>query len=403
MAVTTRDIDDLKRRFHQAYGSRAPTHMVQAPGRVNLIGEHIDYNGLPVLPMAIDRRILLLLRARTDNVIRVTNADPRFYRAEFTLRHDIPASPGSSWVNYLKAGAQAVVRAHRAEVGFDAVIGSSLPVAAGLSSSSALVVATALALDHVNAVDSDPLALAALLAEGERYVGTQGGGMDQAICLAARAGTASRITFGPLRVTPRRIPRHWRFVVAHSLADAEKSGAIQETYNQRTQECEAALATIAQALNRPMPTYMSLLETEDYGALRDAAGTLDERFAKRFRHVVSEARRVFRAECAMEADDLAAFGNMLVASHLSLRDDFEVSTPDLDLLAEIALDGGAAGARLTGAGMGGCAIAVTDADHVASVVEALAERFYRRRGVRDPEAMHLFTAEPSHGASVSAM
>ena len=179
------------------------SHMVRAPGRVNLVGEHIDYCGLPVLPMAIQRSVRIAFHPRADREIRLTNRDARFPPSAFTVNAEIPPAPAGDWSNYPRAAAHALVQRFPNLRGVDAQVDSDLPVAAGLSSSSALVVATALALLHANRASVPLLELMDLLARGERYVGTAGGGMDQAIILGAQAGCASRIDSHPLRLTPR--------------------------------------------------------------------------------------------------------------------------------------------------------------------------------------------------------
>jgi len=217
---------------------------VRSPGRINLIGEHIDYNDLSVLPMAIGRHVHLLVRPRADDRIRIASLAHGFEPREFTLGADIPPYPVGDWGNYVKAAVQALARTHDGLHGFDAVLDSTLPVAAGLSSSSALVIGVALTLLSANDRTWDPIPLAEAMAKAERYTGTQGGGMDQAICAGAVEGTASRVDFAPLRITPVPVPTEWRFVVAHSLSRAEKSGAAQQTYNRRTVECREAVAQV---------------------------------------------------------------------------------------------------------------------------------------------------------------
>lgn len=404
--------------FARRYGA-APTHEVTVPGRVNLIGEHIDYCGLPVLPMAIERRIRLLLRPRADPRVRLATIEPGAGARSFRLDGGIePYGPGD-WGNYPKAAARTLLDGGKlAEApdprGLDGLVTSDLPVAAGLSSSSALVVACALGLLATNdprsrrserrrpGSDRDRLELAGRLAEGERFVGTAGGGMDQAACLLARAGHALRIEFGPLRATHVPVPQRWRFVVAHSLERAEKSGRARAAYNARTRECAAALDRVRRHLGLgDAIDYAALLERVEPGRLVDAGNAaLEAPLRARFRHVVTEARRVAAAADAMRRGDLARFGDLLSASHASLRDDYEVSTPALDRLVEVAMDAGAAGARLTGAGLGGCAICVCEAGRVGRVRDALRTRFYEGRA--EPERLEppLFEVTASAGAAV---
>ncbi len=415
-------LPDAREAFTEEFGAPA-TILVRAPGRVNLIGEHIDYCGLPVLPMAIEREIRVALRPRDDARIRIASASAGFAPRVFEMEPEIAPSPAGDWVNYVKAAAQALVGedgplgSGGPRRGLDGLVHSDLPVAAGLSSSSALVVACALAILMANGCDVDaadgPIGrreLADLLAEGERYVGLRGGGMDQAICLGAREGHAARIEFDPLGWAEIAVPEDWRFIVADSLVRAEKSGAAREVYNRRTEECRAALAQLADLVDPASRsasggvTYRALLSgVPAVRLLEEAAGRLDSTLAARFRHVIGESVRVEAAVRALGSADLEAFGRLLQASHRSLRDDYEVSTAELDELVEIASESGAAGARLTGAGLGGCAIAVCDRDREPGVLAALEDRYYAARTVEPPLADQLFVARPSAAASVTRL
>lgn len=406
MQPDVRDLERLRVVFARHLGRPGPSHVVRAPGRVNLIGEHIDYNGLAVLPMAIQRNIVVLFRANADATVRVANANDAFPPREFTLSASIPPFAAGDWGNYLKAAVQALAAECDARIGIDAVVGSTLPIAAGVSSSSALVIAVALALARVNDLEIPALDLAERMAHAEHYVGTHGGAMDQAICLMAQPGTASRIDFDPLRATPVPIPDHWRFIIAHSLAQAEKSGAARDEYNRRTRQCRRALERVSAHLGiaPSRATYRTVIAARPVAQLLGAAEScLDGTLLKRFRHVVTEADRVHRAERALRDADLDRFGRLVQESQASLRDDYEVSTRALDEIAEIAGAAGAVGARLTGAGMGGCAIALARSETVDGVVDALVKRFYGPRDFSGSVEDHLFISEPAGGASVTSV
>lgn len=367
--------------------------VARAPGRVNLIGEHIDYHGLAVLPIALARAVRVHFRPRDDGRMSLVDADPRFAPAAFELGPDLTPGPAGDWQNYARAAAR-VAYAFGARRGIDARITSDLPAAAGLSSSSALVVAVARAILSANDVDVPVRELAAGLAEGERFVGTEGGGMDQAVCLEARAGSALLIRFEPLSCRPVPIPRTWRVLVAHSGVDAEKSGALRDAYNLRRVEGRWALAELL-----PGRSFAVALSEHPVAALlARAAGKLGDVRFRRFRHVVTEARRVESAVACLEAGDLEGFGALMTASHASLRDDYEVSHPRLDRLVEAAIDAGAAGARLTGAGFGGCMIALCESSGADAVRVAL-DRALATEGIPE-SARTLFVAEPGGGASV---
>ena len=417
--------------FGARFEGAGPTHLTRAPGRVNLIGEHTDYNGLPVLPMALQREITLLFRPRDDATIRIANANPEFEPRSFQIAPEIEANAPGDWGNYVKAPCQEMARAQQELSepdtlrGFDGLVASDLPVASGLSSSSALVIAVGSTLATVNGFDIPPLEMAESMARAERYTGTQGGGMDQAITLGAASGCASRIEFEPLEMFTIPVPSSWHFVVADTLVRAEKSGAAQAAYNLRTRECREALALILDALSgapvsprnpsrpggngsprdevsdAPRMRYSELLEDAELrDLLSQADRVLEEPHLSRFRHVVTEATRVYEAEGAMKANDLLTFGLLMDASHESLREEYQVSSPELDRLVELARRGGAAGARLTGAGFGGCIVALADDRHVQEVIANLEEGYYRERSLPGPVENHLFEALPSAGASI---
>ena len=396
-----------------------------APGRVNLIGEHTDYNGLPVLPIAIDREVRVDFRVVDDPVVRLDSPSARFAPFAFQLKRPIEAADQGDWSNYVRAAARGLLE-HGVPLqrGIEGTVTGDVPIASGLSSSSALVVASALALLRANGVEVGErtgsgdatlpgtgvrettriqaalsrLELAALMARAERFVGLEGGGMDQAACLHGLEGHALRIEFDPLRVTPVPVPGEWRWVVASSLVRAEKSAGARDAYNERARQCREALEGLGQ------PTYRDLVASDDPdGLLRHARRALAPVLFRRFRHVVTEGRRVAQAERAMRAGDVNRFGDLMVRSHESLRDDYEVSTGELDEIVTVALEAGAAGARLTGAGFGGCAVALCDVTTVAPVMEALAARFYEPRLGRPPTRNMLFVAKPGGGAGIQEM
>jgi galactokinase len=395
--------------FTARYGA-PPTHVSRAPGRVNLIGEHTDYNDLPVLPMALQREVRLALRPREDRRVRLTNVLPEFAPLEFEIAPGIPPSEPGDWGNYAKAPADHLARHFSIERGFDGLLASDVPVASGLSSSSALVNAVGLALAHLNELGTEPLALASLMAEAERYTGTRGGGMDQAISMGARAGHAARIDFAPLRMHHVPIPSDWRFVVADTGVRAEKSGAAQRAYNLRRAECEQALEVVGEELvrtggvPRPPSSYPAMLQAVRHdGALTAGESVLTGNLLKRFRHVVTEAHRVGLAADMLLSADLAGFGNLMDASHGSLRTDYNVSSSELDELVALAKEGGAVGARLTGAGFGGCIVALAPLMGVDDVVASLWNGYWGDRDPGGAEDSHVFVAVPSAGATCTSL
>lgn len=358
---------------------------VSVPGRVNLIGEHIDYHNLSVLPMAIQRRVSIAFTPRQDNTLC---ASSQGYADRSFLLTDLTPFPAGDWGNYLKAAVQMIARRWTLERGLDAAVASDLSFAAGLSSSSALLTSFALALLHANAIYPTISELMELLPEGEQYVGTRGGGMDHAAVLASRAGCALLVDFAPFRFEPIPIPPGWSFLVAHSLTVAEKSGALKAEYNARRTAGLNALAKLG------LPSYREALNEASPEKL---AAPIPEAERAAFLHVVSEAKRVECAVRALRSNEIEQFGELLSASHESLRDRLLVSNPALDELVECALDAGALGARLTGAGFGGCAIVLTKTEHLDKVRTGLLTTFYARRATFD-EQSHLMIATPSAGA-----
>ncbi|MBL8231748.1 MAG: galactokinase [Bryobacterales bacterium] len=318
-----------------------------APGRVNLIGEHIDYHLLPVLPVALTRGIRIQWQPRQDATISLRSRDG-YPPCEFELSASIPPAPPGDWSNYVRAAAQAVAIRWGIVRGIDAEVSSDLPAASGLSSSSALLVAASLALLEANGVRAEFAELMEVLPEAEHYVGTRGGAMDHAACLAGRRGHALRIDFAPLAVEPVPLPADWALVLIDSGVRAEKSAGLRERYNRAREAGAGALRTLAFA-----SFHEAIFATHHRGA-----DHLEDSQARAFRHVVSEAHRVEAACLALRDCDLNGFGRLLNESHDSLRDDLGVSCAELDRLVEVARRNGATGARLTGAGFGGYVLAV---------------------------------------------
>ncbi|HWR52409.1 MAG TPA: galactokinase family protein [Bryobacteraceae bacterium] len=359
------------------------TGTVAVPGRVNLIGEHVDYHNLPVLPIAIGRRTRITYRSRGDRRIVASSAGqpaPVDFEWENPLK---PGCPGD-WANYVKAAAQAVAGRWGVLRGIDAEVTSDLPPAAGLSSSSALLTGVTLALLRANGIQASFEELMEVLPEGEYFVGTRGGGMDHAAVLAGRAHHAVLIHFNPLSAEPVPIPEGWSFLLAHSLTCAEKSGAVRAEYNARRTAGDSALAKSGVGSYR-----------EAIGMEPPAGCTEMERDA--FLHVTGEGARVLEAVEALRAADAVRFGRLLNDSHTSMRDLLRISTPALDHVAELAREAGALGARLTGAGFGGFVVIFCRSGQRGAIREELMRRHYSQQPGFDP-AVHLLDAEASNGA-----
>ena len=430
LLVHTSRYDRLLTFYRSSFSGQNPAFIVRAPGRVNLIGEHTDYNGYPVMPMAIDRDVIFVLAPRTDATINIVNEASSFEHRTFDARFPVAPYAQGDWGNYVKAAVHGVLEAGFVNpakaVGFQAVVGGTIPESAGLSSSSALVVASALTFLAANGIEVEKEELAELLARAERYVGSEGGGMDQAVSLLAEAGKALKIDFFPLRTEFVSLPQQLSFVVCNSLIRAPKSESIRYAYNRRVVECRLATALVAGAVQersgkkvesdrladlsgerlgleqrtvnkivaqaigeRPLflKEISSLLgEPVDriqkrYCTLRDGTVLVEPpdgfKIWNRYDHVVSEARRVSDAAGALGAGDIAAVGEIMNQSHASCRDDYEISCPELEALVSIARDHGAIGARLTGAGFGGCTVNAVPTNQVADFMRGVTVTYYQ--------------------------
>lgn len=316
---------------------------------------------------------------------------------DFWLTQDQEHGPAGDWGNYLKAAAQAARPRWPLVRGMDVSIASNLPAAAGLSSSSALLVGFMLALLETNSVLATEQELMHILPEGEQFVGTRGGAMDHAVILAARKGAALLVRFAPLACTPIAVPGGWCFLVAHSLETAEKSGAVRAEYNARRTAGERAISALGFRSFRAALDQCPASELQKQAGTAFAEARIDAAAFRAFVHVVSEAQRVEDAVAALRDGDAEAFGELMLASHASLRDELRVSSPALDELVEKVMHAGAAGARLTGAGFGGCALVLCRTAERDRIRSRLMENYYATRASFDPD-LHLIAAEPSPGA-----
>lgn len=330
-----------------------PMRRFHAPGRANLIGEHTDHTGGLVLPAAIDRGITLTARLGGDRIALDSDA----VEESVDLPADGAAPPVQGWGRFVAAVAAELDAAGRPPMGLQGSLASDLPRAAGLSSSAALEVVVATALCAAAGYGLDPLELAALCRRAEhRAVGVPSGIMDQAVSLLGREDHALLLDCATLEHRHVPLPADHRLVLIDSGVRRELSGSA---YAARTEELAASLG----ALGRRRPSQVDPLE------LDDLLVGLDDVPARRLRHVVTENARVRAAARALADGDLAHLGELFAASHASLRDDFEVSTPELDRLVLLAGQAGARAARMTGAGFGGSIVALVHERRVGQVVE----------------------------------
>lgn len=457
----------LQAAFEKRYG-RAPTAIVRAPGRVNLIGEHIDYHNYPVLPMALEQDIVIAVAAGDEisegelatAKVTVANANPVWPEGE------VPADPaasvdheaGVSWFKYFQcgykggfeaAGEGAAPKPRKLEV----MIDGNVPPSAGVSSSSALVVASVLATATAHGLTLSRQTLAETAIRTERHIGTMSGGMDQTISVFAENGSARLIEFNPINVHEVPLPEGGVFIVANSLVEASKAVDPTAYYNLRVTEgkfasklvgkkagCDgwekfgtildlqnglglASPAELQEHLERHLKagayTKAELLtefgvpleslfegDPKREGALR-VLGSQDA-FAclQRARHVATESGRVQQfMMAALSGGDVATLGELMNASQDSCRDDYECSDPALDTVCTIAREAGASGARLTGAGWGGCAVILSESDKVEAVTKALKERYFdTKTDVLESRGLDLgkvlFQSKASAGAAI---
>jgi galactokinase len=350
-----------------------PERTYRAPGRVNLIGDHTDYNEGFVLPLAVDLDCVVRARPREDGRVVLRSAD-RGGEVEFAADGSTdPTAVEPPWGRYAAGVVRTLADRGREPSGIDATITSTIPLGAGLSSSAALEVAVGLALCDAARFSLTTLELARACQEAELIAtGVPCGIMDQLASLAGSRDRALLIDCRTLEIEQIPLPPRLAVLVIHSGMPRQ---LVDSAYGERQRACEAAAARLG------VP------------ALRDAT---PEQVAglPRARHVVSENARVLAAAEALKSGDLPTLGRLLAESHASLRDDFEVSTPELDVLVEKLVEAGALGARLTGAGFGGCVVGLASRDQVAAVVETAAGHYWAETGHQP----HAFVCRAVGGA-----
>ncbi len=383
--AVTHQISHLTHLFTEQFG-RAPRFMAMAPGRVNLIGEHTDYNGGFVLPMAIERQVVMVADTVPGKTVTLASTGINGL-ATFELSPELlPGQP--SWSNYIRGVLVGCLQRGLNPGGFDAMIDSTVPAGGGLSSSAALEVGAATLVEAITGQTLDPIDKAMLAQKCEHeFAGMPCGIMDQFISSTGQRDHALLLDCRSheTRHIPMRDPEVSVLIidskVKHELTGGE--------YAQRREQCELAAKKLGVALLRDA-TMAQLDEL--------SAQDLDDLSRRRARHVISEIERTTRAADALANNDMPAFGRLMLASHVSLRDDFEVSTPELDLLVELAMqhDDSVFGARMTGGGFGGCTVSLIRSDAVDSVSQSIAANYHQRVGV----VPDCFATRPADGAHV---
>jgi galactokinase len=373
--------DAFSRRF-----SGDPPRLFQAPGRVNLIGEHTDYNDGFVLPVAIDRQVMLAARARADARVRLWST--HFQQgSEFSL-HRIAADRAAPWSNYVRGVALVLQQEGFALRGMDAVIAGNVPIGSGLSSSAAIEVASAVAFCSLSLLQVAPVHLALLCQRAENeFVGMNCGIMDQFIAALGQPGRALLIDCRSLDYETVPLPLGVSVVVCDTM---KRRSLVDSEYNARRQECEQGVRLLQQDL-----PHVKALRDVTSEQLAQHSHILPPIVRRRCAHVVTENERTLLAVAALRAGKVAEFGELMDQSHASLRDNYEVSCQELDKMVQLARSApGCLGARMTGAGFGGCTVNLVHAQAAEAFALQVAEGYAQQMALT-PE-IHI--CEPSAGA-----
>ncbi|MGB5872808.1 MAG: galactokinase [Bacteroidota bacterium] len=372
--LTREQLEEQTVQLFQERFQSPPTHIASAPGRVNLIGEHTDYNEGYVLPLAVDRHTAVAAGARGDRVLRAFSQNLQSsFRAPVD---DLIPKKRPAWSNYVKGIAILLQRSGATLSGANLCINGTIPRGAGLSSSAALEVATAHALRALNNLSHTDEDLIHLCQKAEHeFAGVLCGIMDQYVTTLARSGTALFLDCRTLEVEQIPFPPGIRLLVIDTGVRRRLSSS---EYNTRRGECAAAVGE----LQKVLPEIRALRDI-NLEELSHHAELLPRNLQKRARHVVSENQRVIRATQALRENDVNELGKLLYESHMSLRHQYEVSCDELDALVDICAEcEGVVGARMTGAGFGGCVLCLVQKDAVGEVTSRVDLEYPARTGSR---------------------
>ena len=382
---TSESINDrLPAKFREMCGTSS--QVFRAPGRVNLIGEHTDYNDGFVMPAAIGFYTWVAAARRKDNILEIYS-DHLDEKVTLCL-DDLAGPPRSHWSDYIRGVAACLRNAGHKLSGANLAIHGEVPLGAGLSSSASVEVATAFALASVSEIELPRLELVKLCQAAEHeYVGTRCGIMDQFVACFGVSGHALMLDCRSLDYELLAIPFDYSLVVCNSLVRHELASG---EYNQRRADCEKGV--------RLLQTHLpGVRELRDVG-IEDLEGyrlLLPEQVYRRCRHVITENQRVQKAAKCLRTGDPVGFGQLMYQSHNSLRDDFEVSCKELDLLVEIAsTSDGVYGARMTGGGFGGCTVNLVHASCIADFSSHIAKSYQQKTGI----VLDVYVCEPAQGA-----
>jgi len=386
------DLDVLISTFNAQFG-KEPVNFFRAPGRVNLLGEHVDYNEGPVLPAAIDRAVYLVASLNESDIVRLSAADlgeqVSFSLEGLERKVDLAGNPLPGWARYPAGVAWALQSADFKTVGLQAVYSSDVPIGAGLSSSAAVEMAFAITWQSLGGWSTDRMTLARLCQQAENeYVGVACGLMDQFASAHGVPGHALYFDTRSLDWEAVPLPENTLLIIADS---GVRRSLTSSAYNERRANCEEAV----EILRQDLPDIQSLRDVTpaDFGRL---SHNLPPTVRLRADHVIHEIERVHLANTALRSGDRETFGALMFAGHSSLRDLYQVSTPELDALVDIARElPGCIGARLTGAGFGGCTINLVEEGRAEVFIQGLQDRYRQKSG----QAAQVYLCKASQGTS----
>ncbi|MDO6497102.1 galactokinase [Photobacterium sanguinicancri] len=378
-------IHNVKASFEQVLGY-APSHIIQAPGRVNLIGEHTDYNDGFVLPCAINYQTVVAAAKREDNLVRVVSVDYGNAVDEFDLTQDISFQQDKMWANYIRGVVKCLMERGFTFSGADISVSGNVPQGAGLSSSAALevVIGQTFKVLYNLEISQAEVALNGQQAENE-FVGCNCGIMDQLISAEGRENHALLIDCRSLETVPVSMPEDMSVVIINSN---KKRGLVDSEYNTRRAQCEEAARIFG----------VPALRDVSIEAFEAKAAELDEMVAKRARHVITENDRTERAARALIAHDMKLMGELMAQSHASMRDDFEITVFEVDTLVDMVKNviGDKGGVRMTGGGFGGCIVALVPPALVDEVTAAVEANYEAKTGLK----ASIYVCQAKDGASL---
>jgi galactokinase len=376
--------DSLTERFLRTHGE--PPKIFRAPGRVNLIGEHTDYNDGFVMPAAIDFHTWIAASPRND--CRLQLHSEQFSETIELSLDALAGPPRKHWSDFIRGVAATLESAGHRLQGANLIIHGDVPIGAGLSSSASLEIATAFALLSTSGLELPPLEVVNICQRAEHeYVGTRCGVMDQFIAMFGRSGQAVLLDCRSLKHKLLPIPTHVRLAICNTMV---KHDLAASEYNRRRADCESGM----RILRRHLPHLLALRDVT-LADLEKYRNELPELVYRRCRHVIRENQRVLDASDALQSGDLERFGQLMYESHNSLRHDYEVSCSELDLLVELASAcEGVYGARMTGGGFGGCTVNLVGSDAVDRFWDQIKEAYLKATG----QAPDLYVCSAAEGA-----